>query len=483
MVGAAASGGADFGAVRVATYPMPAIATTLRCARYSGSDWRLRQLEVGQFGDGLEVDVSLRIAKDVKAIRSYSLPGVLVTVYGETPWVTVAWLLYLGWPLMYAWMKHYQYGYVAYGDQASSNALTVPGFFSIYVRGSLLATSIVIVAFLAGVVAMPLGALMPVQSAAVAIGLIVGGGMALMAYVLLGPYQQVRVMNLCLRHTSFPGVRLVSNLSARDFARLHGDARRHQAREPAARGRGALLVDHVLQRVGEIGLQEAVADLRHLAARQEDRAVRGPRTIAALVLLDHGRHVLEHGEALARVADGRPRHIAEGHRAVVAQRGDPGIGRGGHDGAQDAQRHLAAMLAHEEIGREALGPVAEARDGDDLARRLRLRAEANHDRRHARDVHLIGMQDRERDARRAARVDRVAVRVLLGHADVVENGAGSRGLLGCGRRGGTQEQNGGESCKRHATFIRPRYVHEVTTLLRSCNETACRYLSTCRSGM
>jgi len=153
-------------------------------------------------------------------IAVFLLPGVLVAVVGETPWVTVAWLLYLGWPLMYAWMKHYQYGYVAYGDQASSNALTVPGFFSIYVRGSLLATSIVIVAFLAGVVAMPLGALMPVQSAAVAIGLIVGGGMALMAYVLLGPYQQVRVMNLCLRHTSFPGVRLVSNLSARDFARL-----------------------------------------------------------------------------------------------------------------------------------------------------------------------------------------------------------------------------------------------------------------------
>lgn len=42
--------------------------------------WRLRQLEVGQFGDGLEVDVSLRIAKDVKAIRSYSLPGVLVSM-------------------------------------------------------------------------------------------------------------------------------------------------------------------------------------------------------------------------------------------------------------------------------------------------------------------------------------------------------------------------------------------------------------------
>lgn len=42
--------------------------------------WRLRQLEVGQFGDELEVDASLRIAKRVKGIRSYTLPGVLVSM-------------------------------------------------------------------------------------------------------------------------------------------------------------------------------------------------------------------------------------------------------------------------------------------------------------------------------------------------------------------------------------------------------------------
>ena len=41
-------------------------------------------------------------------IAVFLLPGVLVAVVGETPWVTVAWLPYLGWPLMYAWMKHYQ---------------------------------------------------------------------------------------------------------------------------------------------------------------------------------------------------------------------------------------------------------------------------------------------------------------------------------------------------------------------------------------
>lgn len=153
-------------------------------------------------------------------IAVFLLPGVLVAVYGETPWVAVAWLLYLGWPAMYAWMKHYQYGYVSYGDQASSNEPTVPGFFGIYVRGLLLATSIVGVVFVAGLAALPLQALMSENSAAVAVGLGVGLSSALMAYVLLGPYQQVRVLNLCLRHTGFPGVRFVSSLSARGFTRL-----------------------------------------------------------------------------------------------------------------------------------------------------------------------------------------------------------------------------------------------------------------------
>ena len=43
---------------------------------------------------------------------------------------------------------------------------------------------------------------------------------ALLAYVLLGPYQQVRILNLCLPRTQFPGVRFVSTLAARRFAWL-----------------------------------------------------------------------------------------------------------------------------------------------------------------------------------------------------------------------------------------------------------------------
>lgn len=153
-------------------------------------------------------------------IAVFLLPGVLVAIYGETPWVAAAWLPYLGWPAMYAWMKHYQYGHAWYGDRPSRNAPAVFAFAGIYVRGLLLATSVVIVVFLVGIIAMPLGAVLPAESAAVVAGAAIAAAAALMGYVLLGPYQQVRVMNLCLENTSFPGLRFVSTLSARGYARL-----------------------------------------------------------------------------------------------------------------------------------------------------------------------------------------------------------------------------------------------------------------------
>lgn len=153
-------------------------------------------------------------------IAIFLLPGMLVAVYGETPWVTVVWLLYLAWPAMYAWMKHYQFGHVMYGDQASANEPTVFEFFGVYVAGLLLAAAFVAALFFAALVLTPLDKLLPKAMAGMLLGLTAMLGGAVMAYVLLGPYQQVRVFNLALRNTTFPGVRLVSTLSARAFARL-----------------------------------------------------------------------------------------------------------------------------------------------------------------------------------------------------------------------------------------------------------------------
>ncbi len=94
------------------------------------------------------------------------------------------------------------------------------------------------------------------------------------------------------------------------------------------------LVGHVLQRVGEIGLEEAVAELRRPPPAGRSRRSRAT-TIVVVVLGDHGRHVLEDGEAVPGIADRRGGDLAEGHRALVAQRGDPGIRRRRHHGLED----------------------------------------------------------------------------------------------------------------------------------------------------
>jgi len=154
-------------------------------------------------------------------IAVFLLPGVMVAILGNTPWVALSLALYLAWPAMYGWMKRYQYGYVAYGDQQSSTELPLGRFFGIYVRGLLLA--VVPFAVLIGLL---LGGFTLARSNGSGPGTVfmlstfLPAGFALLAYVLLGPYQQVRTLNLCLPRTQFPGVRFVSTLSARRFGWL-----------------------------------------------------------------------------------------------------------------------------------------------------------------------------------------------------------------------------------------------------------------------
>lgn len=153
-------------------------------------------------------------------IAVFLLPGVMVAVIGESRWSALPFALYLGWPAMYGWMKRYQYGHVAYGDRHSSTDLPIYEFFRIYGSGLLLATSFVMAAFFIGLVAVPLKLTLQTEAVEAVLGVATALAGALMAYVLLGPYQQVRVLNLCLTDTRFPGVRFVSALSALAFARL-----------------------------------------------------------------------------------------------------------------------------------------------------------------------------------------------------------------------------------------------------------------------
>ena len=150
----------------------------------------------------------------------FVLPGVMIAVFGEAAWTMLALLLYVAWPVMFAQMKRYQFGEVRYGDLASSTSLPLHGFVGIYLLGALL-----LAAGCAAVLLLGLGAALlhivpsDERTSELVLGAVVLGA-AIIAYLLLGPYQQARVFNLCLARTSFPGARFVSTLRVWPYMRL-----------------------------------------------------------------------------------------------------------------------------------------------------------------------------------------------------------------------------------------------------------------------
>ena len=143
---------------------------------------------------------------------------------------------------------------------------------------------------------------------------------------------------------------------AGDVALIEGVVRGLQPGFAATGGAG--LVGHVLQGVGEVGLLEVVADLGDLVAGEEDGGVLRPAAVGGLLAGDRELEEGVHREALAGEADGVGGDLGEAHGPVALQRGDPGVGGGGDDGAQDADGDLAAVFGHEQVGREGAGPVA-----------------------------------------------------------------------------------------------------------------------------
>ncbi len=88
---------------------------------------------------------------------------------------------------------------------------------------------------------------------------------------------------------------------------------------------------------------------------------------------------------------------------MPAQRGDPSVGRRRYNSSQHAVRDCPAVFAHEQIGRDRLRPPAQT--CDTFRRAIR---QPDQDRRHASEIHQIGLQHPQRDARRHAGIDRVA---------------------------------------------------------------------------
>lgn len=161
--------------------------------------------------------VPLAYGSYLAPIVVFLLPGVVAALFGKK-WSMLPFALYLAWPAMYCLMKRYQFGHVTYGDRRSSTGLALGAFFGVYVRGLLLAlVPVALVVLLVWASTSRVRHPTPGIEALLALVLLALG---LMAYVLLGPYQQVRILNLCLPRTRFPGARFVSTLSARRFAWL-----------------------------------------------------------------------------------------------------------------------------------------------------------------------------------------------------------------------------------------------------------------------
>ena len=197
---------------------------------------------------------------------------------------------------------------------------------------------------------------------------------------------------------------------AGDVAAIEGVVRGLEPFQTVRSG-GAILIGHEPERFRQVGLHEFLTGPRRTAARQEHRGVGGPAAVFLLLRRDRGGEQRIDREPLLREADGGGGDVGEPHRAVAAQSGDPGIRRGGDDGARDTGGDFAAMLPHEQIGGQGFRPPAKARDAFD-----RSVGQADDDRRDARDVHEVRLQHPERDARGDPRVDRVATGFQNGKA-------------------------------------------------------------------
>ena len=103
-------------------------------------------------------------------------------------------------------MKRYQFGEVRYGDRPRATSLPLHGFVGIYLLGALLLAAGC--AACAGHWASALARLDIVPGDERTSELVLGAvvlGAAVIAYLLLGPYQQARIFNLCLARTpTFP---------------------------------------------------------------------------------------------------------------------------------------------------------------------------------------------------------------------------------------------------------------------------------------
>ncbi|MET3105585.1 uncharacterized membrane protein YjgN (DUF898 family) [Oxalobacteraceae bacterium GrIS 2.11] len=155
------------------------------------------------------------------------MPAILVGVFPGRPilLVVVCVGLYLSWPVIHAMIKRYQHTGLEYGDQKTTYRASNFSLIKPYALAFLAGIGVVIVIsilsglFFAGVAA-------ATQAGAAAdswtygVGILIGVLYVYAAFLISGPFLQIRIWNLVWNNTSFPGFTIQSTLKFWPFLEL-----------------------------------------------------------------------------------------------------------------------------------------------------------------------------------------------------------------------------------------------------------------------
>ena len=156
-----------------------------------------------------------------------------------------------------------------------------------------------------------------------------------------------------------------------DVAQVEQVAGGLDARLPVATG--LLGFHHAPEGAGQVLLDEDVPGFQCASVPEEAGDGAGPLDGLPLIvdelgsLADEG--VVEgfgNGEAALRDLQGRGHDLGKGHGAVEPEGGEPSIGGGGSDGAENAGRKLPIVVPVEVVDAGGLGPASQSADADDV---------------------------------------------------------------------------------------------------------------------
>ena len=146
------------------------------------------------------------------------------------------------------------------------------------------------------------------------------------------------------------------------------------------------------------------ARLGSLTAGQINGCVGWPAPILVGVGLDDARGKSMDGKPVARKTGRGRRDLTKAHGSVALQRGDPGVGRAGHDCAENTRRNMAGVLFLKHLQRGGLRPVTQTAD----RRHLTPVCQIQDDRGHPGHVHQVALQDTQGNTGSHTGVNRIA---------------------------------------------------------------------------